>query len=78
MTCEAIIGGYNFTFSYCDAGNDPPVYLYEEGEPEPTKVCESFTQWLHLVLDDDLGTVQRLRESKFDIMDYWPKGTPPI
>lgn len=38
--------GYEFLFVYANAGDDPPVWLYIETEPEPKQWGLSFTTWL--------------------------------
>ena len=38
--------GYEFLFLYSNAGDDPPVWLYIETEPEPKEWAISFTAWL--------------------------------
>ncbi len=38
--------GYEFLFLHSNAGDDPPVWLYIETEPEPNEWAMSFTAWL--------------------------------
>lgn len=38
--------GYQFHYFPCDGTNDPPVFHYLEGDPEPTKDANSFSEWL--------------------------------
>ncbi len=48
-------GGYVFAFLHCNDGDDPPIYLYEQGVPQPRKVADSFSLWLHMLVDDDIA-----------------------
>jgi ankyrin repeat protein len=43
---------FDFLFFHTDAGDDPPVFLFEEGEAAPRQVSDSFSQWLLKNVED--------------------------
>ncbi len=47
--------GYEFLFLYSNAGDDPPVWLYIETEPEPKQVGLTFTAWLR---ESAIGSIE--------------------
>ncbi len=65
-------GGYNFAFLYCNVSDDPPVYLYEEGDAEPHEVADSFSTWLLGLADGNISIAERLREKSFDLRKLTP------
>lgn len=52
--------GYQFLFFDSVAGDDPPVFLFLEGEDGPQQVFSSFSQWLLQCVDDE---IEAYRES---------------
>jgi hypothetical protein len=45
--------GYSFLFLVAEEGvDDPPVWVYEEGEGEPREVADSFTKWFAAAVRD--------------------------
>ena len=47
--------GYQFLFFACDAGDDPPVMHYLEGDTLPRQVAPCFSDWLSGCVADELG-----------------------
>jgi hypothetical protein len=47
--------GYQFLFFDRLAGDDPPVFLFLEGDPEPRQVFSEFSGWLTGCVGDELG-----------------------
>ncbi len=45
---------YNFVFLKTEEGEDPPVYLYYEGNEEEETVLPSFSEWVKLLVSDEL------------------------
>jgi hypothetical protein len=38
--------GYSFLYFPLDGSNDPPVYLYVDGDPAPKQVAPCFSDWV--------------------------------
>jgi hypothetical protein len=54
--------GYTFLFFDChDNPDDPPVFMFTEGEKKPRKVSSSFSAWLLTAVEDDIAAY---REAK--------------
>ncbi len=53
--------GYQFLYFDCDAGHDPPVYLFLEGEDAPRQVFDSFSQWLSQCVEDEIAAYAELK-----------------
>jgi hypothetical protein len=48
--------GYQFLFFDCAKGDDPPVYLFVEGDEKPREVYSHFSAWFEeCVLDEIAG-----------------------
>jgi hypothetical protein len=47
--------GYQFLFFDCTRGEDPPVWLFLEGETAPREVFPRFSEWLRRCVQDELG-----------------------
>lgn len=48
--------GYTFFYFDCAAGDDPPVYLYEEGDSAPRRVFDTFSQCFSRCVDDHINS----------------------
>lgn len=50
-------GHHDYVYLYfnTEAGDDPPVYRYIEGEDKPEKVFESFSEWVKSSVEDELA-----------------------
>lgn len=46
--------GYQFLYFDATASDDPPVYLYLEGEGEPSRVADSFSAWLETAVEEEI------------------------
>ena len=46
--------GYNFLCFHCDAGPDPPVHLFNEGETA-RQVFDSFGEWFQQCVEDEVA-----------------------
>lgn len=54
--------GYTFLFFDChDDPDDPPVFMFTEGEKEPRKVSDSFSAWLLTAIEDDIAAHRELK-----------------
>jgi hypothetical protein len=54
--------GYTFLFFDChDDPDDPPVFMFTEGEREPRKVSESFSAWLLTAVEDDIAAHREVK-----------------
>jgi hypothetical protein len=62
--------GYAFCFFYCNDNPDPPVYCLQEGEKQPQKIFDSFSDWLLAAVEDQVAirnarqNLRKLRESR--------------
>ena len=43
-----------FIFFYTNAGDDPPVYIFEDGAKQPRKFFGSFSEWLTVCVTEDV------------------------
>jgi hypothetical protein len=56
--------GYNYSWFNCGKpADDPPVFLFTEGEKEPRMVSDSFSTWLLSAVDDDIAAYRELYKS---------------
>lgn len=46
--------GYQFLYFDATESDDPPVYLYLEGEGEPSQVADSFSAWLETAVEEEI------------------------
>jgi hypothetical protein len=53
--------GYQFLYFDTTESEDPPVYLYLEGEGEPSKVADSFSAWLETAVKGEIEEWARAR-----------------
>jgi hypothetical protein len=44
--------GYQFAYFDTAAGDDPPVSMYVEEDTEPSRLAESFSEWLLTSVDE--------------------------
>jgi hypothetical protein len=56
--------GYQFLFFDTVAGNDPPVFLFVEGEHEPQRVFNSFSEWLLQCVNEEIETYRELQKGR--------------
>ncbi|HMB55426.1 MAG TPA: SMI1/KNR4 family protein [Thermoanaerobaculia bacterium] len=54
--------GYQFLFLDDAGGDDPAVHHYLEGE-EPNRVCNSFSEWLRIAVEDEIEAAEAARGS---------------
>jgi hypothetical protein len=45
--------GYTFQYFGCGSNDDPPIFLFGEGDRQPTKIFDSFSAWLLTAVEDD-------------------------
>jgi hypothetical protein len=53
--------GYQFLYFDATEAEDPPVYLYLEGEGEPVQVADSFSAWLETAVEEEIEEWARAR-----------------
>ena len=53
--------GYTMLYFDCTDGDDPPVYLFTDGEPAPRKVFDKFSAWLLQCLEDEIEAYESLK-----------------
>jgi hypothetical protein len=57
----AVHQGYTFLFFRCGGSDDPPVFLYEEGETRFRQVADSFSAWLVGCAQDEIDADAELK-----------------
>lgn len=57
----AVHQGYEFLFFTCGASDDPPVFLYEEGEATFRRVAETFSSWFASCAQDEIASAAEIR-----------------
>jgi len=56
--------GYIFSYFRFSDGDDPPVYVYMENEPEPKKWASSFSEYLSKSFEEALNARRNLNKFK--------------
>lgn len=55
-----LAGDYSFYYFETDQGDDPPVYLFEEGDTTHRDMMPSFSDWLEFEIEECLRTTKRV------------------
>lgn len=56
-------GGSQFLFFYLNAGNDPPVFLYEAPDKDARQIADSFNAWIQMCIDTVIATQKRMTQA---------------
>lgn len=56
--------GYQFLFFDTTCGDDPPVFKYLEGDDSPSKVADSFSDWLLSTVDASIDINDKIKDKR--------------
>ena len=56
--------GYQFLFFDTTCGEDPPVFRYLEGDKIPTKVADSFSEWLRSTIIAEIEINNKVKDKR--------------
>ena len=55
--------GSQFLFFYLNAGDDPPVFLYESSGEDARQIAGSFNTWIQMWIDTVITTQKKLSQA---------------
>ena len=55
--------GYTFLFFDAESQDDPPVWMFTEGDQQPKQIAPSFSEWLFVALEDDIEAYAELGDN---------------